>query len=68
MPTTTTQNDVTRTSFWRKLFNWMRAFEEAMDIDPRQGSIDHLSRQVAELKDTVDKLQKQLNSAEEERS
>ena len=68
MSTDTVQNDVTKISFWRKSFNWIRAFEEAIDFDPRQASVDHLRRQVAELRCKVDKLERQLSTDEVERS
>ena len=67
MSTSTTQNDIANISFWRKSLNWIRAFEDAMDFDPTQASIDHLNRQVTELKGTVDKLQSRLSAQDVER-
>ncbi|MFT7633961.1 MAG: hypothetical protein ACI87E_005020 [Mariniblastus sp.] len=67
MPTATTQTDTANPALWRRLLNWIRALEEAMDIDPSQASIDHLKRQVMELKETVDKLQSQISSQDVER-
>lgn len=62
MSTAATQTVVTNISFWRKSWNWLRAFEDAMDFDPTQASIDRLNHQVNELKNTVDELQLQLNA------
>lgn len=67
MPTTTTQSDIINVPFWRKSLNWIRAFEDAMDVDPTQASIDNLKRQVTELKGTVDKLQSRLSAQDIER-
>jgi hypothetical protein len=67
MPTTTTQSDITNVPFWWKSLNWVRAFEDAMDVDPTQASIDNLKRQVTELKGTVDKLQSRLSAQDIER-
>jgi hypothetical protein len=67
MSTTTTQSDITNVPFWRKSLNWIRALEDAMDVDPTQASIDNLKRQVTELKGTVDKLQSRLSAQDIER-
>ena len=67
MSTTTTQSDMTNNPFWRKSLNWIRTFEDAMDIDPTQASIDHLKRQVTELQGTVDKLQSRLSAQDVDR-
>jgi hypothetical protein len=68
MSATTTQNDVTNISFLRRSWNWLRAFEDAMDFDPTQASVDRLNHQVNELKGTVDKLQSQLSAGDVKRS
>lgn len=62
MSTTTPQTDTANISFWRKSLNWMRDFEDAMDLDPSQASTVHLQRQVTELEATVRKLQSRLNA------
>lgn len=62
MSNVTPRSDVTNISFWRKSRNWLRAYEDAMDFDPTQASIDRLNHQVNELKNTVDELQSQLSA------
>jgi len=66
MSTTTPQSDVANISFWRKSGNWLRAFEDAMDFDPTQASVDRLNHQVNELKGAVSKLQSQLSARNEQ--
>ena len=62
MSTTTTQSDVANISFWQKSLNWLRVFEDAMDFDPTQASIDRLNDQVIDLQNTVDALRLRLNA------
>jgi|GEM_PF-1095159 len=62
--TTTTQSDITDIPFWRKSFNWIRAFEDTIDFDPTQASIDHLNHQVTDLKATVGNLESRLSTQE----
>lgn len=64
MPTTGTHTSDTNVSFWRKSLDWIRAFEEAMDYDPAQASINCLNGQIIELKDKVSNLEAQLGGKE----
>ena len=67
MSTTTLRSDTANISFWRKSMNWVREFEDAMDLDPSQASAGHLKLQVTELEATVGKLQSRLNAQDAEK-
>ena len=55
-------------SFWRKSLGWIREFEEALEFNPTQASIDQLNRQVTELKGVVRNLETKLDTHDVERS
>lgn len=68
MSLTAANSDTTEMSFWRKSLGWIRALEDASEFNPTQTSIDHLNRQVAELKSLVGSLEAKLDAHDAERS
>lgn len=68
MSLTAAHSDTTDMSFWRKSLDWIRALEDALEFNPTQASIDHLDRQVTELKGVVSSLEAKLDTHDAERS
>ncbi len=68
MSPTAANSDTTEMSFWRKSLGWIREFEEALEFNPTQASIDQLNRQVTELKGVVRNLETKLDTHDVERS